>query len=164
MYHILCSIKLAASFILAAVLLLKGDLTSSSGDEKKDSYSDANSRFARTMQHYGISGLNESQKMTLLEEGQDTEDSGSSGSYGFFLKIFYLAMEIYIYACINSLFLDIVEESNVKGSPVPVNNQQPLMTSQSHQPQYNATLHPPQPGPYNTVPIPLFSPRRHNPQ
>lgn len=141
-YHILCFIKLAAVVMFVTVLLLSGHFASRSDDQYK-------------VVHYDMTpAMNQSHKLIPFESDSKAEDS-STKIYGVFPFLLYLALEIYIYACINSLFLEIDEETKPKGSTVSINQQRPLMTSQGHQPQYNATMHPIQPGPSRAVIIPL---------
>lgn len=165
-YHILCFVKLAFIVIFSTLLLLNANSEPSSDDQQRVSHFEATSRDGRWIRDGEVSGMNQSHKMTLSEGVQDlkTEDTGFIKSFGSISKILYLVLEVYIYACINSLFLEINDDSHFKGSSISINQQQrPLVTSQGHQPLYNATLHSIQPGHSQAVVIPLHSPRRHTP-
>lgn len=149
-YKVLCTIKFVVVAINSTLFVMRvrasrmEDTNSESHTNHNFDEMSSDSRFVRI---YGASGKNQSQDINPA-----FEDSKIPKTFEMVFVIIYAVLEIYIYACIKSLYSDIEEESNPKGSQVSINPQQPLTTSHVHHPHYNATPHPVQPAYYYPQP------------
>lgn len=157
-YNLLCIIKLATVVIGTAIFV---NARSKSSDDEKSVY---NQRFDEISSEGRFYRINASQSQ---ESPTNEVLDSTSSTFELVFRILYAVLEIYIFACINSLFSEIDEETNPKGSQISINHQQPLTTTYGHQVHYNATPHFVQPGPSyaqpgcsNVTVIPLHASNR----
>lgn len=139
-YRFLCLIKLVAVVIGTAFFLMDAK-ASKSNDQKSVSNRNFydNSNEDRDAWISAVSGRNQTEQRNLT-----TESTKPTKTLAIVFQILYAVLEIYIYSCITSLFLEIEEETKPKEAQIVFNQQQPE-TSQGHQPYYNESLHPVQP-------------------
>lgn len=137
-YKLLCCIKLVTVIIGTAEYVLnampsKSDGQKSISNRNFDEYSNED-WIAR------VSSRNRSEEKILT-----TESPKPTRTLEIVFQILYAVLEIYIYACIKSLYFEIEDETKPKGTEVVINHHQQPVTSQGHQPHYIASLHPVQP-------------------